>query len=140
MAGQIDSFLQKLLYAAQKNSRKAAAGALGEDQTAYITFDDAGVGPVRFDREMRDFFNEDQLVQKFSSRAASAEITMGETELLSLQYALLAQLRRDFVMRRRTRLQARAHGIVRMLACGDARGVLTGPLLEKLKDLLKAGE
>ena len=137
MAGSLDKKLQDLLFAAQGAAAANAEAAITGDQPGYHVFDKSGNGPERFDSEMKEFFSPDAVASEFGSAAEA--LNTAELELLQSQYALLAQLSRDFILRRRTRLQARSRGIVREMALGHERGALTGALLERFKDLLVAG-
>ena len=136
MGGSIDLTLQHALEGGQKNCDTLAKGLLGEDQPAYCVFDQTLKGPERFDREMLELLNPDGVIAEGTPKK---DATLGDFALAQTQYALLSQLSRDFRMRRRTRIQAHAHGIVRTQALGHKSGLLTVPLLERLKVMLESG-
>ncbi len=134
MANQLDAVLQKALTALQTSSKAHADGLLGLGQAAHVT---PGAVENRFEHRM-EAFNDQPIAGDFGGQASSGDMLIGDMQLAQTQYPILAQLHRDFLLRRRTRLRATAHGIARMMAHGHERGTLTGPLIEQLKELLKA--
>jgi hypothetical protein len=137
MAGQLDPALQKVLFGGQAECDLQARGQLGLGQPLYSVFAPGGKGPPRFDRELKEPFDFSGVVGAFGSGGGA--LTLAECGLYQTEYSLLARFARDFRLRRRTRLQARAHGIARLRALGHPEGQLTGPLLEDLKNWLEAG-
>jgi hypothetical protein len=139
MGGALDKTLQGLLFNGAADARRVATGLLGEDQSAWFTYDPSGRGPKRFDRVMKEQFDPSGIVGAFGA-ASGGEMTSAEAAMLQTEFGLVEQMARDFGLRRRTRLQAHAHGIVRARAMAHESGTLTGPLLERLKDMLTAGD
>jgi hypothetical protein len=130
---------QDAVDAERKRAMETADAFYGKSgkQPAYATFsEDPDKAAERFDRECKTPFDFDDLIKEFGSTASTRDMTQAGMELMQSQYALFAQMVRDYRLRRRTRLQAQAHGIVRLRALGHKSGQLAR-LVEATKALIK---
>lgn len=131
---ELDSCFQRVLIAMTKSAAEAADAYFTGKPVPSIKYGDSP--SPRHDRSVADEFDLRGLEQRFSQGRTGGE-HWGNLGSMHMQHSVLSQLRRDVQLRRRTRVEARAHAVARLQAAGADTGPLSGMCIEYAKGLME---
>jgi hypothetical protein len=133
MSGKLhDTFVSKVT-SLKLSARAAGDGLQQQGQVAWDTMDAAGVsgpGPTRFKPSYRDDFERAELETDYIAIYNSPDNgvqdtghrTLADLRLNRYQAHWLAQVERDYLMRRRSRIRAEAHAASVRVGIGSDTG------------------
>jgi hypothetical protein len=130
---EFDRTFQTLMARLTESSREMLEGVAGG--RVYARFgDDPG---DRFDTALAGEFDTSGLDQSYPA-ARQSDAAWGKVGAMQVQHTIISALRRDCQMRRRTRIRAMAHAVVRLAADAADTGPLNGGAVEYVKAMLEA--
>jgi hypothetical protein len=142
----LSKVVQDKTKAVQSFAAEVGSGLKQEGQVSWDTLADDGVdtpGAPRFNLDFRDEFSREFLEDSYigivsqpTTSQANTPTTNGDVLLNRTQAHWLAQVERDFLMRRRTRVRAEAHASAVRSGLGHDNGPVSQGIRRHLKYLL----